>query len=82
MVDAGQPSFQGFALSLIVPDEAEANRLFAALADGGQVRVPLTKTFFSPLRDACRPVRRGVVGVRGDLRYRLCKTVNFQFFPA
>jgi PhnB protein len=44
----GQPSFQGFALSLIVPDEAEADRLFAALADGGQVRVPLTRTFFSP----------------------------------
>jgi len=28
--------------------EAEAKRLFAALADGGQVRMPLTKTFFSP----------------------------------
>ena len=50
----GQPSFQGFALSLIVPDEAEADRLFAALADGGQVRMPLTKTFFSPPL-ACSP---------------------------
>jgi PhnB protein len=44
----GQPNFQGFSLSLTVTDEAEANRLFAALADGGQVRMPLTKTFFSP----------------------------------
>jgi PhnB protein len=44
----GQPSFQGFALSIRVPDEAEAERLFAALADGGQVQMPLTKTFFSP----------------------------------
>ena len=44
----GQPSFQGFSLSLTVPDEAEAERLFAALADGGQVHMPLTKTFFSP----------------------------------
>jgi PhnB protein len=44
----GQPSFQGFSLSLIVADEAEADRLFAALADAGQVRVPLTRTFFSP----------------------------------
>ena len=26
----GKPSFQGFSLSLIVPDEAEANRLFTA----------------------------------------------------
>lgn len=34
----GQPGFQGFALSLAVPNEAEADRLFAALADGGQVQ--------------------------------------------
>ena len=44
----GQPSFQGFSLSLTVPNETEAERLFAALADGGQVQMPLTKTFFSP----------------------------------
>jgi PhnB protein len=40
--------FQGFSLSLNVKDEAEADRVFAALADGGQVHLPLTKTFFSP----------------------------------
>jgi PhnB protein len=45
---AGQPSFQGFALSLTVPDEAAAERFFAALKDGGEVRMPLAKTFFSP----------------------------------
>ena len=44
----GKPSFQGFSLSLTVPDEAEAERLFKALSDGGQVQMPLTKTFFSP----------------------------------
>ena len=44
----GQPSFQGFALSLTVATEAEAERLFASVADGGQVQMPLTKTFFSP----------------------------------
>lgn len=44
----GQPSFQGFSLSVTARDKAEAERLFAALADGGQVQVPLTKTFFSP----------------------------------
>jgi PhnB protein len=43
----GNPSFQGFSLSLAVPNEAEAERLFAALAEGGQVQMPLTKTFFS-----------------------------------
>ena len=44
----GQPSFQGFSLSLTVPNVAEADRLFAALGDGGQVQMPLAKTFFSP----------------------------------
>jgi len=43
----GKPSFHGFALSLTASDEAEAERLFASLADGGQVQMPLTKTFFS-----------------------------------
>jgi PhnB protein len=44
----GKPSFQGFSLSLRVLTEAEAERLFTALADGGQVQMPLAKTFFSP----------------------------------
>ena len=44
----GKPNFQGFALSLTVANEAEANRLFAALSEGGQEQMPLTKTFFSP----------------------------------
>ncbi|HEX6829532.1 MAG TPA: VOC family protein, partial [Burkholderiales bacterium] len=43
----GRPSFQGFSLSLTAPDEAAAGRLFGALADGGQVQMPLGKTFFS-----------------------------------
>jgi PhnB protein len=45
---SGKPGFQGFSLSLSVPNEAEADRAFAALGDGGQVQMPLTKTFFSP----------------------------------
>jgi len=44
----GQPAFQGFGLSLTVRDEAEADRVFGALSDGGQVQMPLTETFFSP----------------------------------
>ena len=44
----GKPSFQGFALSLNAANEAEAERLFASLSDGGEVQMPLTKTFFSP----------------------------------
>jgi PhnB protein len=44
----GKPSFHGISLSLNAANEAEANRLFNALSDGGQVQMPLTKTFFSP----------------------------------
>jgi PhnB protein len=44
----GQPKFQGFSLSLWAKTEAEADKKFAALADGGQVQMPLAKTFFSP----------------------------------
>jgi PhnB protein len=44
----GAASFQGFSLSITVGNEAEADRVFAALAEGGQVQMPLTKTFWSP----------------------------------
>src|SRR2546422_890711 len=37
---AEKTNFQGFSLSLSVPSEAEADRVFAALAEGGQVRMP------------------------------------------
>ena len=44
----GQTDFQGLSLSLTVSNEAEADRVFGALADGGQVQMPLNKTFWSP----------------------------------
>jgi PhnB protein len=44
----GKPSFQGFSLTFNARDEAEAKQRFAALAEGGQVQMPLGKTFFSP----------------------------------
>lgn len=45
---AGKPSFQGFSLVLNARGETEARRLFDALAEGGQVQMPLARTFFSP----------------------------------
>jgi len=38
---------QGFSVSLTVPDPAEAERKFNALADGGTITMPFSKTFFS-----------------------------------
>ena len=44
----GQPKFAGVSLSLTVANADAAKRLFTALGDGGQVQMPLAKTFFSP----------------------------------
>lgn len=41
-------TFNGFSLSLAVGTEAEADRAFAALAEGGKVTMPIGKTFWSP----------------------------------
>jgi PhnB protein len=43
----GQPEFKGIALSLAVADDAEAGRVFNALSEGGQVQMPLGKTFYA-----------------------------------
>jgi len=43
----GKPSFQGFALTINAASDAEAERVFGALAKGGQVTMPLTETFFA-----------------------------------
>lgn len=44
---SGEPSFKGFSLSLSARNPAEAEKFFNALADGGRVEMPLTKTFFA-----------------------------------
>jgi PhnB protein len=41
-------AFSGFSLALHVPTEAAADQAFAALAEGGEVQMPLAKTFWSP----------------------------------
>jgi PhnB protein len=44
----GGANFNGFSLAVSAPSEVEAERMFNALAAGGQVRMPMAKTFFSP----------------------------------
>jgi PhnB protein len=44
----GKPTFAGISLSLLPKDVPTAEKLFNALADGGKVTMPLTKTFWSP----------------------------------
>jgi len=44
---SGKPSFQGFSLTFNAADEADAKRRFNALAEGGQVNLPLSETFFA-----------------------------------
>jgi PhnB protein len=43
----GALSFQGFSLSLTAVSNREAEQVFAALADGGHVQVPLSPTPFA-----------------------------------
>jgi len=43
----GNANFNGFSLAVSAAGDADAERMFNALADGGQVRMPLGKTFFS-----------------------------------
>ncbi len=54
--------FQGFSLSLTAANEADAGRKFAALSEGGQVQMPLGKTFWSP----CFGMVTDCFGVRMD----------------
>ena len=44
----GGAGFKGFALSMAVPDIAEADRIFTALSEGGTVTMPQSATFWSP----------------------------------
>ena len=44
----GKANFHGVALSISAKTEAEAETIFNGLAEGGQVQMPLGKTFFSP----------------------------------
>lgn len=43
----GKPTFQGFALTITAKDDTEAERLFGALGDGGEVQMPMSETFFA-----------------------------------
>jgi PhnB protein len=46
-IGTGKPEFKGFSLSLTAASDAEAERLFKALGDGGKVEMPMTQTFFA-----------------------------------
>lgn len=45
----GDTAFKGFSLSLDCPDADQVREAFAALSVGGQVTMPLGKTFWAPL---------------------------------
>ncbi|MFL6537470.1 MAG: VOC family protein [Chthoniobacterales bacterium] len=43
----GEPGFEGFTMSVTVPNDAEAERVFGALSDSGKVEMPLMQTFWT-----------------------------------
>lgn len=64
----GHPKFEGMSLSLMPASDAEAERLFAALGDGGQVQMPMNKTFFAS--------RFGMVADRFGVSWMVLAGVN------
>lgn len=46
--DGEETGFKGFSLSYSAKTQEEAERVFAALAEGGETKMRLTRTFFSP----------------------------------
>ena len=44
---AKEAEFKGMTLAIVVADDAEAKRVFTALAEGGSVQMPLAKTFWA-----------------------------------
>jgi PhnB protein len=44
----GSTKFEGVSLTYNAKDAADAEKVFKALSDGGQVKMPMNKTFFSP----------------------------------
>ena len=60
--NTGKPNFQGFSLTIYAKDGAEADKLFGALGEGGEVRMPMDKTFFSHDASACSPTNLASAG--------------------
>jgi len=50
---SGKTTFGGFALSVTPSTDADAHRIFDALSKGGQVQMPLQKTFFASTFGMC-----------------------------
>lgn len=45
--NTGKPDFKGFSLAISAKDDADAERLFKTLSEGGQVQMPMAETFFA-----------------------------------
>ena len=46
-MSSGNATFKGISLSINASSDAEADRIFAALSQGGQVQMPMGATFFA-----------------------------------
>ena len=47
------PPVQGMRVTYVAPDTTEAQRVFAALAEGGEVHLQIGQTSFSPMFGMC-----------------------------
>jgi PhnB protein len=65
-----EPTFAGFSFALRVETAEKAERFFAALSDGGQIQIPLLKTFFA--------ARYGIVIDRFGISWKVMVESNTQ----
>ena len=69
--NTGKPKFQGFSLSIDAKDEAEADKLFNALGEGGKVTHAAEQDILlAALRHGRRQIRRRLDDHRGETRER------------
>ena len=55
-IGSKEAEFTGMTMAIVVADDVEAKRVFTALGEGGNVTMPLTKTFWTSSFDAYRQV--------------------------
>jgi len=66
----GKSTFEGITMNVMTDTEAEAEKIFAALGDGGQITMPMTPTFFA--------ARFGMVQDRFGVHWMIMKPTPFE----
>ena len=67
---SGKASFDGFNMNVMTETETEAEKIFSALSDGGQITMPMSPTFFA--------ARFGMLKDRFGVSWMIMKPTPFE----